>query len=163
MKRLFSIAFLSLLLCLLLVSCKNKKETTTTEEETQDQQSEMAEANESEVKEVTVDRSYHFRDTDPYEIDTMWMVQDTLHIKVQYGGGCEPHEFELMSNGAYAKSMPPQMTLHLEHENNDDMCRGLITEELKFDLTPIRNPSTEKLIVRVNGLKIDPVTYTYKR
>lgn len=162
MKQFTSILLVALL-SILLINCKNKKDATTEAMPDKEEATDVSENIESDVKKVTVERSYHFRETDDYNLDTMWMVKDTLFLKVQYSGGCEDHEFELMSNGAYAKSMPPQMTLHLEHDANNDMCRAMITEELKFDLTPVRNPSSEKLIVRVNGLSIDPVTYTYER
>jgi hypothetical protein len=168
MKQLSFYTILFSLLATILVNCKNKEKTASKEaeetEEVQESSGEMTQDSDESGLSVTVDRSYHFRETDPYEIDSIWMGrEDTIHIKVQYGGGCEEHEFKLMTNGDYAKSMPPQMTLHLEHENNNDRCRALIMEELKFDLTPIRNPSTDKLLIRINGLEHDPVSYTYKR
>ncbi|MFZ6052692.1 hypothetical protein [Halocola ammonii] len=167
MRHLSFYTILFAVLATLLVNCKNKEKTATTEteevEEVQETTEEMAETRNGDSLSVTVDRSYHFRETDPYDIDSIWMAGDTIHIKVQYGGGCEEHEFKLMTNGDYAKSMPPQMTLHLEHENNNDRCRALIMKELKFDLKPIRNPSAENLLIRINGLQNDPVTYSYNR
>jgi len=38
----------------------------------------------------------------------------------------------------YKKSLPPQATLFLQHKANGDSCRELITEELAFDLSVIK-------------------------
>ncbi len=76
-------------------------------------------------------------ENDNYRFNSAEIDGDTLIISVSYSGGCEDHEFTLAWDGAWAKSNPPQATLNLYHESNDDPCEAFPTEELQFDLSSI--------------------------
>jgi hypothetical protein len=71
-------------------------------------------------------------------IDSITIKGDILSVFVNYGGGCKKHIFDLYSNGVYAKSLPPQLTLYLKHINNDDRCRKLVIQELKFNISSVK-------------------------
>ncbi|MBM71581.1 MAG: hypothetical protein CL847_02200 [Crocinitomicaceae bacterium] len=74
----------------------------------------------------------------PFNIDTCYVVGDTLHASVSYSGGCGNHKFLLESNGVLLKSLPPKQPLRLEHRSDVDPCRSMIIENLKFDISDYR-------------------------
>lgn len=76
--------------------------------------------------------------TDPANISAMAIEGDTLRLTVTHGGGCRDHTYQLYTPGAVMKSYPPQMTIHLAHNANGDMCKALLTRELAFDLSPLK-------------------------
>ncbi len=58
-------------------------------------------------------------------------------MDVQYGGGCKKHEFSLVGNSAIMKSYPPKRSCILVHEGENDMCRALVYQQLKFDISEL--------------------------
>ena len=94
---------------------------------------------------------------------TQWAVSgDTLLIGVQYSGGCKTHDWRVYFSGAMMKSMPPQALLHVAHINDDeDPCRSLIRETLRFDLKSMRQGQTGKVVVKWSGDSAQAATYDY--
>lgn len=84
-----------------------------------------------------------------YRLDSLSLNGDVLSVFVNYSGGCKEHTFELISNGMYAKSMPPQISLCLKHTNNEDMCKKLVVQELKFNISKIKYERSKSLVVRL--------------
>jgi len=84
---------------------------------------------------------------DPFDLDSVSIVEDTLFVHIAHGGGCKNHYFFMyMSPGEFAESNPVQASLYLRHDNNDDDCREGCQDErcwvnttLRFDLTPLRS------------------------
>ena len=161
-----------LLLALVLVgammmssSCNTPKETAAvdqTENTATDKAEEMKEKPQGEVAFITVKQGYRPDGSSaPYSIEKVEVVKDVLHLNVRYSGGCEEHEFALFSNKMYAKSMPPQLTLFLEHDAKGDKCREMVNKDLYFYLDNIRYPGSDKVVLRINDLKIEPVLYDY--
>ncbi|MBN4062530.1 hypothetical protein JYU20_04960, partial [Bacteroidales bacterium AH-315-I05] len=93
-------------------------------------------------------------------IDTATTKGDTLFLKVSYSGGCKEHKFKLYWNGGYMKSMPPQAKLYLFHNNNGDVCRRLIKETIKFNVSPIQYQGQHTVILSVNKYK-QRIKYKY--
>ncbi len=60
-----------------------------------------------------------------------------LNITVSVSGGCEKHDFELVTAGALLLSIPPGANLYLVHEDNDDPCDAIVQETISFDITPL--------------------------
>lgn len=75
---------------------------------------------------------------------------DILEIRVKYSGGCREHDFKLVSDKRYMKSMPPQLKLVLVHNNNQDHCRNLISRTLYFNISEIKYESQKKLLLLIN-------------
>jgi hypothetical protein len=112
---------------------------------------------------ITVDKAYVGpAKGDAFTILDMSVAGDSLHVAVQYSGGCKPHAFQMISNGNLLKSLPPQLPLYLEHTANADNCRALLTEKLAFDLKPLRTQSGKKMKVFVNDDKTKMVEYTWE-
>lgn len=80
------------------------------------------------------------RPTDQFELNTAAVAGAVLTIKVSYGGGCRAHEFVLTVADAFPADAPPdELEMALTHEDNDDPCEAYPSEQLRFDLTPIRD------------------------
>lgn len=89
---------------------------------------------------------------------------DKLALSVQYSGGCLEHSFKLCVSDAFQESIPVQTNLWLlDTTAEPDACEALPTQELVFDLTPLR----ERLEASYPGgpntvvLKLDGNTITY--
>ena len=77
--------------------------------------------------------------TDPITILDASLAGDTLTLSVEHGGGCVAHGYNSCWDGSFAESDPVQTWLSLSHEDNDDPCEAIVTRELVFDLTPMRD------------------------
>ncbi|MFC2135283.1 hypothetical protein ACFLTH_11780 [Bacteroidota bacterium] len=93
---------------------------------------------------------------DQYEIIHARVIKDTLYFKVSYSGGCNDHDFRLVANNYFMESFPVQVGLFLSHEDFDDACDAIITEELYFDLSPLKDEyynsygnSTDPIILNI--------------
>lgn len=102
----------------------------------------------SEIKNMIIDPEYTILNTGTaYIIDSAKVNGDILSIFVNYSGGCKTHSFDLYSNGAYGKSLPPQISVSLKHNGNEDACRQLITQELKFNISKLKYQGQNTVIV----------------
>ena len=69
---------------------------------------------------------------------------DILTVRLQYPGGCAIHEFDLLAVGGWidlpdAGPTPTvAMELRIAHDDHGDRCEALLTEVLRFDLSPLR-------------------------
>jgi hypothetical protein len=77
---------------------------------------------------------------DKYTIMGRAFVQgNVLHVTVQYGGGCRTHEFRLHASHVFLESNPVQSPLAIRHDAHNDLCKALLTHQLRFDLTALRD------------------------
>ncbi|MDA0882501.1 MAG: hypothetical protein O2984_04240 [Bacteroidetes bacterium] len=110
--------------------------------------------------EVIIDMTRFSEDSDPFTLKSHEINGDTLSLLVSYSGGCQEHSFDLIGNGSYAKSLPPQSRLRLIHNGNNDNCRSLIETNLKFNVKELRYPGTDVLVIFVEGSD-ERITYRY--
>jgi hypothetical protein len=82
-------------------------------------------------------------DTDPVQVLEAVVAGNTLHLRVEYGGGCREHEFRLYGSSGFMESLPVQAALFLSHDANDDHCDALVLQDLYFDLVPLRDAYLE--------------------
>jgi len=158
MKRLKVALVLVGVLILISSSCNKRREM----KKSPADQTETINTKEKEaISVVEIDPTYKNIKTDSFNLLESSLEGDNLILLVQYGGGCREHEWKLKTNGAYAKSLPPQITLNLEHNANSDMCRALVTDTLEFNLEPLRYPGNLQLDVRILGYEKQVSRYTY--
>jgi hypothetical protein len=82
------------------------------------------------------------RSSDPFEIRNILRDGNIIQVIIQYSGGCEPHEFEVLwnreldelENGHYGISMTDLM---ITHNANGDMCEAAITDTLSIALSDL--------------------------
>lgn len=152
MKILKSIAVMALFVtAVFLLGCGKKKSVANPNTETAEVTIPMPE-----VEKLIVDEGFvPPRENGRFNVERMEMEGDRLLLAVSYSGGCEEHIFNLYSDGRYAKSYPPQLTLFLEHIDNNDRCRAMIQKELVFDITDAQYPGTSEVVIRLNNTEIN--------
>lgn len=73
-----------------------------------------------------------------------WGVSgDFAQLQVSYSGGCAGHEFDLVVYGGWKESYPVQVSAFLSHDANGDPCDAFLTEDLVFDLRPLKKAYQE--------------------
>ena len=75
---------------------------------------------------------------DAFSIDEARVDGDRLMVRVSSSGGCEDHEF-VGCQRPIVPMEPIQFRITLAHDANNDACEAVISEELVFDLTIIRD------------------------
>ena len=134
MKRLIYIP-----LVILLIQCKGGLKTS-------------AYAISEETLNVIIDPSENMQKRgDRTTISRMEVLGDYLSINVSYSGGCEEHEFKLLSDGRYSATYPPEVELVLRYDANNDMCRSYLDETLFFDLKPLQYVGTTRVLIRLTN------------
>jgi hypothetical protein len=138
--------FVSLILLLLFVACRTKQE--------------VSKTSQLQVKELIVDKEFHPIEAENFSIYSASIDGDILTLSVNYHGGKAFHEFELLFNGIYMKSMPPQVNLFLKHSHTPENCEKLISETVHFDLKNLRLGEKGTVIIRLAGYT-ERLEYTY--
>jgi len=88
---------------------------------------------------------------DPYQLDSLKIIQNELLIFVTYGGGCGEAHFELFRTQLILNSFPPQSVLHLSFAD-EDPCRALESRVLKYSMEPFKDYySNDGIWLRVAG------------
>ncbi len=96
---------------------------------------------------------------DSFDLDSAWVVGDTLMLNVEVGGGCERHYYFLfMSPETFAESNPVQANIYLRHFGNFDNCAALLLHTLRFDITQIRH-NYEQLYGRFDPIRLNVYDY----
>lgn len=137
-------------------ACSRKPETEATAEtstQTDDMES-TEDVRTIEVVESIVETS------DAFQVVSAEVKGDILELTVSYGGGCQDHEWKMYATEKYAKSYPPKLSIFLDHNANGDMCKALLRETLKFDLTNIQYKGSDKLHLQMNNYK-EFIIYEY--
>jgi hypothetical protein len=75
---------------------------------------------------------------DPYSIEVAAIEDDTFRLRVSYTGGCEQHSFQLVASESFSRTGSIEVGLLLSHNAKGDPCKALITQELRFDLSPLK-------------------------
>ena len=108
------------------------------------------------ILEIHTDENETIQDTgDAFQILKAVIDQDILSLEVSYGGGCEEHSFIMqldhtyMNKGENTSTKTVQLILH--HNGNNDRCRSIVRQNLRFNLKPIQNSKYKKLRVLVNN------------
>lgn len=96
--------------------------------------------------------------SDPFMIRKVWRQDEQLYVAVQYSGGCEEHEFDVIWDPEI-KPVPvdqiglAEAQLIITHEGNGDQCEAALTDTLKIGLRDIAATSSlDQLNIRImNG------------
>lgn len=103
------------------------------------------------------------QESTPINIEKAEIVGNELILEVSYGGGCQGHEFKLIGSEMISKSLPPIRTIKLIHNGNNDLCKALIMQTLKFDISAFayKQEKGSEIILRLDGVK-DPLKYVFQ-
>ena len=94
------------------------------------------------------------RKSDPFEVNAARIAGDTLIVNVSYGGGCADHVFRAWADDAFRMTDPVGLAIAITHDAHGDACERWVTEDLRFDLTPVRKAYQED--TGVIRLLLDP-------
>ena len=110
---------------------------------------------------------YESSPNDSNTISNVELIDNILNITTSYSGGCEDHEFELVGINIFMESDPVQTDIRLSHNANNDTCEAYITEELTFNLSPLKEAWQEThqqesgtIIINLEGVD-EPISYEF--
>jgi len=104
-------------------------------------------------------------ESDEYVITDSRIYNDSLMIEVQYGGGCGPTDFELITDGLFMESNPVKLNVILAFDD-EDPCEMAVKKNLCFDLSNLATyyndsyQTTEGKIV-LHILDYNTITYNF--
>lgn len=108
---------------------------------------------------VTIDPNENLNDKgDRTTISRTEILGDFLSLDVSYSGGCEDHEFKLITDGKHSATYPPVIELVLRHDAHNDKCRSYLDETLYFDLKALQYSGTTRIAVKLTN---NEKTYYY--
>jgi protein involved in sex pheromone biosynthesis len=109
---------------------------------------------------IIIDNSlYANAPDDEFDFADVQIINDSIHLTIRYGGGCGEVEFKLIDSEAIMESYPVQRNIRLSLKD-EDTCEALITEELSFDLTPIKVTGSTIISINLTGWE-DALIYEY--
>ena len=81
-----------------------------------------------------------FKNNDEFYLEDVIVEDNILKLNVSYSGGCKKHQFSLIEkkNLQRAKNIF-EVHLQLIHNSNKDNCKKIVTEELFFNLLPLKS------------------------
>jgi hypothetical protein len=117
-----------------IISCKNNKE--------------VVKNSNQKIPAVIIDTSFSLDNKNMrMNILNMQLNKDILTLEINYSGGCKEHQFKLYTNGEVENS---NLQLFLVDLQNEDFCKMLITDTLKFNLSNLKSVSKNKLNLSIN-------------
>ncbi|MCB0711577.1 MAG: META domain-containing protein [Ignavibacteriae bacterium] len=107
----------------------------------------------------------NFAPSVPFSTSQPQINGDLLTVQVQYSGGCEEHKFSLVGPETIPSGDPTPITLYLQHSSKPDPCLAYISNDLTFDLTPLKErwkqvtgKSSGEILITLNDLHGGSVT-----
>ena len=100
--------------------------------------------------------------TDYYSILNAKIEGNLLILTIEYSGGCAWHKFEFVGNRAVSKSLPPQRSVKLLHDNDDDQCESMVQQTIEVDITNLAYKQTSGSEITLNLAGYDqPLKYVF--
>jgi hypothetical protein len=160
MKNIFILAILGISI----FSCKPKQTTSSSTEAVEKKVKGGTELTVDEPRdsttllEINTSESNNMKETgDPYSVLSAKIIGHELWLSVSYGGGCKEHQFELLFNQAYPESeneygeTSRYINLTLKHNANNDMCRSIVQQNIRFNLKRIQDNGSHEMEISVSG------------
>ncbi|MEL7530206.1 MAG: hypothetical protein AAFN10_02800 [Bacteroidota bacterium] len=108
---------------------------------------------------IRSNNKYDYTNSDDFELVEARIEDDCLLITVRYGGGCGEVDFDLIAIEGETLSLPPQIPMRLVLDDNDN-CEALITDEIGFDVSEIKNSGSGTHMFKLEGLS-EMIEYSY--
>ena len=98
---------------------------------------------------IVNDDLYSNAPNDNYQIIQANIVDNSLNVKIEYGGGCGTVNYDLLTPVDYEDTDPVQKNIRLAF-HDDDNCEALIELELFFDIAPIQISGNDRIIINLD-------------
>jgi hypothetical protein len=76
-------------------------------------------------------------DSDPIDVQSAFIIGDTITLEVGHSGGCAEHTYALCYGPEFLESYPVQVGLTVVHDGHGDACEAYLQTTLSFDLSPL--------------------------
>lgn len=76
--------------------------------------------------------------SDAYTLNSATITDGMLDVSASFSGGCKEHQLTLVVSDTFLESFPVQLHVSLAHNANGDACEAWLTNNYRFDLTPIK-------------------------
>jgi hypothetical protein len=106
---------------------------------------------------LVIDKYHKHFDSPQYMLDSVAIANDTMHLFIQYLGGCRTPVFNLISNGGTTKTAPPMMMLYLEQVDLVERCRKICNTRIDIDITGLRATNYTFMFLNIDNKK--SITY----
>lgn len=146
----------TILIIVMFASCSGTKKSSDSKSE----KLKSTQLKEEVIKHIKIESDYKLPETLDYTIKSVTLLDNIFTIEVTYKGGCGDHNFELVFNRMFAKSLPVQATLYLEHTSTNETCSEEITRKFRFFGDNVRHPQNKTVICKVNSYD-GRLTYNY--
>lgn len=151
--------FLLSTLSILLLACGTSKDVTETEVEVSEETAPTKPQRNAQVASSLGE----FEETDPLNIDSLYVQGNKLFIYVNYSGGCREHQFKVIGSPVVMKSLPPKRSIQLVHDNEDDACESIVNRVLEVDLKNLAfDPQPGSTIVLMLQGWEEGISYTFE-
>jgi hypothetical protein len=98
--------------------------------------------------------AYQNASRDPYVINSYEINDDILKVEVSFGGGCRAHDFAFIALPGFMESSPVAANVLLSHDANNDLCEAWLTEDLRFDLSSLKQEWQETYDQKSGAVRI---------
>lgn len=103
----------------------------------------------------------------PFDITRAAIHGDNLEVLVTSAGGCENHTYSVFWDGKFRDDHSPSVELFIVHDDNGDICEALVSDQVLFDLSPVKiafaeNASVDHSMEISVTLKGKDKTITYR-
>lgn len=134
-----TLTFVSILVMIFLVQCKGSRE--------------VVNSSFFPVKEITIDYEFDLPEKldENHEVYGVTLKGDILSLNVKYYYGEELHDFKLITNGLYQKTLPPVVHLYLASTEKGGEPEKLVFQEIQFDISSIKQWGTDQIVLRILG------------
>ncbi len=116
---------------------------------------------------VNISEMHNMTETgDSYSILSAKIIGNQLWLSLSYGGGCKEHQFEMFFNNAYLEEVNESakvtsaINLTLKHNGNNDMCRSIVRQNVRFNLEEIQERGSNEIEIKLSGWE-EGIIYTY--
>jgi hypothetical protein len=86
-------------------------------------------------RDIVIDENlYNSRSKDTFAIQDAFIENDSLIIRIEYGGGCGIVKYSGITNGSFMESYPVQLNVSLSF-TDEDTCEALISKNISINLS----------------------------
>jgi len=94
---------------------------------------------------------------DPVQLHEATVNGSCLNVKLSFSGGCQNHKIELARIHPENQEEDEIPVLEIRHDAKGDMCEAWLTQEIQFDLTPLKEDGITQF--QIKALLMSGETY----
>lgn len=85
---------------------------------------------------------------DPVHLHEAFIEGDCLHLKLSFSGGCRNHIIKLARIHEMYQDESEIPVLEIRHDAKNDMCEAWLTQEIQFDLVPLKEEGITRFYLK---------------